>query len=148
MHPIYADRTGGVPARQGRTILSAGREEPFMSSPRYILSFPSFHRFLVQQSVCLCAIGCFHSSRIRCARFLIVVRFCVFQPPLQDGLSTLNAYDIRQVVRSYGGGSGWLRHGSGWLRCLARFLLGEQQMATERKIRHGRNNPQRASLFE
>ena len=120
-----------------------------MFSPRCILSFPSFHRFLVQQSVCLYVrSGDFHSSRIRCARFFIVVRFCVFQLPLQDGLPTLNAYDIRPVVRSYGGGSGWLRLGSGWLRCLARFLLGQQQMATERKIRHGRNNPQRAALFE
>lgn len=87
-----------------------------------------FHRFMifgVQQSVCLYVrSGNFHSSRIRCARFFIIVRFCVFQLPLQDGLPTLNAYDIRQVVRSYGSGSGWLRHGSGWLRCLARFILG------------------------
>lgn len=92
---------------------------------RCILSFPSFHCFSVQQSVCLYVrSGNFHSSRIRCARFFIIVRFCVFQLPLQDGLPILNAYDIRQVVRSYGSGSGWLRHGSGWLRCLARFILG------------------------
>lgn len=45
--------------------------------------------------------------------------FCVFQPPLQDGLPTRNAYDIRQVVQLYGDGSGWLRHGSGWLRYFA-----------------------------
>ena len=85
-----------------------------MFSPRCILSFPSFHCFSVQQSVCLYVrSGNFHSSRIRCARFFIIVRFCVFQLPLQDGLPILNAYDIRQVVRSYGSGSGWLRHGSG-----------------------------------
>lgn len=105
--------------------------------------------FGVQQSVCLYVRSCdFHSSRIRRARFFIIVRFCVFQAPLQDGLPTRNAYDIRQVVRLFGGGSGWLRHGSGCLRHLARFLLGQQQMATERKIRHGRNNPQLAALFE
>lgn len=47
------------------------------------------------------------------------MRFCVFQPPLQDGLPTRNAYDIRQVVQLYGDGSGWLRHGSGWFRYFA-----------------------------
>ena len=82
-----------------------------------------FHRFMifgVQQSVCLCVRSYdFHSSRIRRARFFIIVRFCVFQTPLQDGLPTRNAYDIRQVVRPFGGGSDWLRHGGGWLRCLA-----------------------------
>lgn len=84
----------------------------FLSDAYYL-----FHRFIVfrfNKSGCLCVRSdSFHSSRIRCARFFIIVRFCVFQPPLQDGLPTFNAYDIRQVVRSYGGGSGWLRHGSG-----------------------------------
>ena len=45
--------------------------------------------FGVQQSVCLYVRSCdFHSSRIRRARFFFLLRFCVFQAPLQDGLPT------------------------------------------------------------
>ena len=83
----------------------------FLSDAYYL-----FHRFIVfrfNKSGCLCVRSdSFHSSRIRCARFFIIVRFCVFQPPLQDGLPTFNAtiygklYDRTEVAVV---GSPWQR---------------------------------------